>query len=81
MADEGDFWREVKKERQEKKHSNEDSSIRLLKHRGIKYEVLSESSSHYRIGDWSFWPTTGKFYNPKTGKKGRGVRNLLKIIN
>lgn len=35
---------------------------------------------HLVIGDFDFWPSTGLFKNRKTGKKGRGVFNLIKVL-
>lgn len=80
MGDEGEIWNRVKEQRQVKRWDNVDKSLAILKEKGIRYETLNSSVGHYRIGDWNFWPTTGKFYNPKTGKKGRGVFNLIRYI-
>lgn len=77
MGDEGDIWNEVKKQNQAKRWQNVQSSLRILHECGIAYETLDESTAHYRIDGISFWPSTGKFYNPKTGLKGRGVKNLI----
>lgn len=77
---EGTIWDEHKKERAEKKRQNVISSLALLDHKGIEYKTLSEGTRHYRVGDWDFWPSTGKFYNQKTKEKGRGVRNLIKKL-
>lgn len=33
------------------------------------------------IGDFDFYPSTGLFRNRKTNKKGRGIFNLIKLIN
>jgi hypothetical protein len=78
--EESEFWRKYKEAGKEKKAKNEEYSIWLLKDYGIKFEVLDVYSKHYKVGEFSFWPTTGKFYNPKTGEKGRGVKNLIKKL-
>lgn len=78
--DTGEMWKEHKKERRAKKEDNHKKSIALLEERGIKYRILSKENVHYRVGDWDFWPSTGKFYNQKTGEKGRGVFNLIKKV-
>ncbi len=78
--DEGDFWRRFKEQKSKKKKKNVESSLSVLQKRGINYKTLSERSRHYRIGDWNFWPSTGKFHNQKTGVKGRGVFNLIKKL-
>ena len=80
MSEEGEIWGEIKKERQEKKWQNEKKSLDILREKGIEFEVLSEESAHYRVGQFDFWPTTGKFYNQRTAEGGRGVFNLLKRL-
>lgn len=79
--DEFEMWNLHKVERREKRWDNFHKSCQVLKDRGIMFKVLSEKEGHLRVGDyWSFWPTTGKFYNQKTKEKGRGVFNLIKQI-
>lgn len=80
MGDEGEIWNEYRKERREKKRDNEEKSLALLREIGIPYRVLNESTSHYRVGGYDYWPTTGKFYNQKTKEVGRGVKNLINKI-
>ncbi len=75
-----EMWEEYREIGKNKKLKNLKSSLKILDDRGIKYKTLNESV-HYRIDDWDFWPTTGKFYNKKTGEKGRGVFNLIKKLN
>lgn len=78
--EEGDFWRKFKKDSQEKRWSNNENSLKLLQEKGIKYQTLDSTIGHYRIGDFDFWATTGKFYNRKLKKAGRGVFNLIRLI-
>jgi hypothetical protein len=80
MSEDGEIWEGIRKDGQAKRRRNEEMSIALLSESGIKYEVLSKDSCHYRVGRFSFWPTTGKYYDPKTGEKGRGVFKLIRII-
>ena len=77
---EGEIWREYRAERQRKKANNEHFSIELLRSKGIKIIELSRLNCHYRVGEFDFWPTTGKFYCQKTGQKGRGVKNLIEKL-
>ena len=79
--EEGDFYRRIKKQSQEKRWDNNEKSLKILQEKGIKYEVLNSNISHYRIGDFDFWATTGKFYNRKLKKAGRGVFNLIKFLD
>lgn len=67
-----------KEERRIKKLNNKSWSLNHLLELGIGYKKLSQW--HYRIGDYDFWPTTGKYLNRKTNDKGRGVLNLIKKI-
>ena len=80
MSEEGDIWRAVNEANTKKRWDNKENSLKLLNQREIKYICLSEGEAHYRIGDFDFWPTTGKFINRKTKKSGRGVFNLIKIL-
>lgn len=77
---ENEDWEQHKKDRRKKRWQNNDQSMRLLENSGIDYEILNASLGHYRVGDFDFWATTGKFYNQKTKEKGRGVFNLIKKI-
>lgn len=80
MSEDGDIWRAIHEDRRKKRWSNNRQSLALLRSLGSEYKTLNESVSHYRVGDFDFWPTTGKFYNQRTGQKGRGVRNLIRIV-
>lgn len=50
-------------------------AIRVLNERQIPFVRLSPY--HFRMGVIDFWPTSGKFYNRKTGLKGNGLKDLL----
>lgn len=80
MAEEGEMWKDYKKHQQEKRWKNNEQSLKILRDKGIMVTILNEDQAHYRIKGFNFWATTGKFYNPHTGEKGRGVMNLLKVI-
>lgn len=81
MSEDSEMWNKIHEDGKAKRWRNAEWSIQFLKDLGIAFRVLNEESSHYRVGDFDFWPTTGKFYNQKTGQKGRGVKNLIKTIN
>lgn len=80
MGDEGDIWKDIRKERQQKRWANHHSSMAILRRNGVSYQLLDESTGHYRLGDYDFWPTTGRFMNRRDGEKGRGVFNLMKEL-
>lgn len=75
--DEGEYWKQFKTGRQVKRWQNVDQSLALLRSHGIEYETLNADIAHYRVRGWSFWPTTGKYFDPKSGISGRGVQNLI----
>lgn len=79
MGDHGDFWRDIRESRQKKKQQNLNLSVEILRKAKIEFMQLSEH--HLRVGDFDFWPSTGKFINMKTLRRGRGVFSLLKILN
>jgi len=71
----GEIWDEIHEEERTKKESNLKNSIAILESKGIKYQKFSDY--HYRIKNFDFWPSTGKFYNKISKKYGRGVFNLI----
>lgn len=74
-------WKKVKEESKKKRWSNYQKSIEMLSKKGISYRVLDHLTGHIRVGKYDFWPTTGKFYDPKTKETGRGVKNLIEKLN
>jgi len=80
MSEDGEMWQAIKEERRKKRWSNLEQSLKALQRVGISYQVLNADIGHYRIGDYDFWPSTGKFINRKTKYTGRGVFNLIKRI-
>jgi hypothetical protein len=75
----GEVFAALKEHNRKKKQSNHENSMALLKERGYSFEQLSDT--HYRYGDFDFWPSTGKFVKRSTGKYKRGVFNLLKELD
>lgn len=80
MGDMGEFWKDVgpalKKDSQEKRANNLMQSLSALQQNGIEFNQLSPT--HFRVGDFDYWPSTGLFINRKTQRRGRGVFNLIK---
>lgn len=79
-SDDSEMWAERKQQSKVKKLKNIIGSLYILEERKIEYKILNESLGHYRVIDFDFWPSTGKFYNQKTKEKGRGVFNLIKRL-
>jgi hypothetical protein len=78
MSDIGDYFKAYKEIRKKKKSDNLENSLKILKENGITIEQLNQHM--YRVDRFNFWPTTGKYYDPKTNEKGRGVFNLMKAL-
>lgn len=79
MSEMGEFWRDVNGYGKQKRHSNMKSSTDLLTNQNIPF-VSHNNGIHLVVLDrWDFWPSTGLFIDRKTSKKGRGVKNLLRI--
>ena len=78
MGDMREVGLALRARQREKKEQNYRSSKALLDARGVKY--IEKPNRQLMVGDYNFWPSTGAYYNPKTGKKGRGVRNFLREI-
>ena len=73
-------WEKSREDSYKKRWGNNEKSLKILNDKGIVYKILNASLAHYRVGDFDFWATTGKFYNQKTKQKGRGVFNLIKLV-
>ncbi len=78
MSDLGETFKAYKQERREKKTLNAINSEDILIQRNIPFKKFTED--HYRVGDYNFWPSTGLFIHVKENKRGRGVFNLLKLV-
>lgn len=95
MGDVGEFWKDVapamKQESQERRAGNRENSAKILEEKGFKFETKNDGA-HLIVRRGAmvadFWPGTGKFIvrpskapgAPKTGKIGRGVFNLIKVM-
>jgi len=78
----GEAFNALRKERQEKRASNRENSAAYLAGRGITFVVKNDGAHLIVEGKEcfiDFWPGTGK-WNSRCGKKGFGVRNLVKFI-
>lgn len=81
MSDEGEFWRDVREAGRQCRQRNRLYSPTILAERGIHFEVKNGGAHLIVTGRdclIDFWPGTGK-YIARDGRKGRGVRNLMKL--
>lgn len=76
MGDMGDLYRDYRIQKKEKKFQNLEYAINVLK----DYEYRQADEYLFKVGPFDFWPSTGLFINRETGKKGRGINNLLPLI-
>jgi hypothetical protein len=76
----GDFWRDVKSARQQKRADNRASSAELLKAAGIDFEEKN-GGAHLivkavgRVVD--FWPGTGRWIVRGSSRAHYGVKRLI----
>ena len=79
MGDMGDMYREWTAHKKEKKTLNAEQSITYLINHGVRFETFT--ASHLRVEEnYDFWPSTGLFIHRVTKQRGRGVRNLIKLL-
>lgn len=62
----------------ENKIKKVNKTIELLERRN--HLVEQKANGHIRVSGCDFWCTSEKFYNPKTGEKGIGLRNFIMMI-
>ncbi|MFA5617302.1 MAG: hypothetical protein WDK95_10635 [Syntrophorhabdaceae bacterium] len=87
MSDIGDTYKAFKKERlvgkKQRRRENLAYAEDLFKKMCITYRRCSDI--HWKIPfgniEIEFWPTTGKYGHQKSNAYGRGIYNLLKLIN
>lgn len=70
-------FKAMKEEGRRKRALNLSSSLRLLAAAGVEFKLLS--STHARVGEYDFWPSTGLFIHTKTKKRNRGVQKLIRL--
>lgn len=64
--------------RKKKRHQNIATSRNYLKSKKIKF--LEQSEFLWKVGEFYFTPTTGRFQNLDGTKKGIGVKILVKMV-
>lgn len=81
MSDIGELYSALKEVQRDKKIKNIESSLALLRARSIEYKVCNVGNHHTLVaGRYDFWPSTGLWQDRKSGERGRGVLNLIKLI-
>lgn len=77
MGDMGDLFNDLRDHKKQEKRKNLDYAENVLQ--GYEHRQVDEYL--FKIGDFDFWPSTGLFKNRVTKKKGRGINNLLPLID
>lgn len=78
----GNDWRSLHEFSQAKRALNRSGSAKLLKDEGIEF-TESNGGAHLIITSpigVDFWPGTGLWITKKKKTRGRGVRNLIKLL-
>jgi len=81
MGDMGDIFRDMTEYKKQKRASNTKNSTAILKLNNIEFESKNFGAHLIVKGEKElidYWPSTGKFIT-RSGKKGRGVKRLLKL--
>ncbi len=81
MSEISELYEAYREVRKDKKIANIESSLKLLRSHAVGYQVLNGCNHHTLVaGQFDFWPSTGKWRDRKSGKRGRGVWDLIKSI-
>ncbi len=77
-----EFWKAIRKSRQQKRSENRESSLVYLKERSITF-IEKNDGAHLIVygteGLIDFWPGTGRWRTRKGNQTGFGVRNLVDL--
>lgn len=79
MSDIYEGYAEQRERSVEKRARNRETSAEALTRAGIFFRSYN-NGAHLKTVDFDFWPGTGLFINQKTGARGRGVFNLIKLL-
>ena len=78
-----EYWKDIRKARQENRADNRKNSSLYLSDHGIEF-TSKNGDAHLIVKNGNslidFWPGTGRWIS-RCGRKGFGVRNLVKFIS
>ena len=80
MSEIGELFTALREQRRIKKLSNLEQSTNILKEKNINF-VSRNNGIHLIVGNFDFYPSTGKFINRISKKDGRGIFNLIKKLD
>ena len=80
MSEIAETYNALRHYRSIKRYKNKISSTEILTKHGIPF--ISKSNGVHLIvsGRYDYWPSTGLYINRETGKRKRGVFNLIKEV-
>ena len=81
MGDMAEVFNDMKKANKAKRAKNTSDSTKRLEQEGIEFESKNWGAHLVVQGKhevFDFWPSTGLFISRTTGKRRRGVFNLIK---
>lgn len=74
------MFRAMNAESKRRRRVNTENSTQLLQSHNIPFDSRNDGS-HLIVAGYDFWPSTGLFISRDTEKRrGRGVKNLIKLI-
>jgi hypothetical protein len=80
MGDMGDYFRDVDAAMRADKELRLEETMEILSHSGLPFEN-HDCGRHliFRYGKHviDFWPTTGRWFDRKTNRRGRWIERLL----
>lgn len=80
MGELGEIFREMKEQKQKKRHNNMHNSLRVLGSKGVGFESLNHGY-HLRVeGVIDFYPTTGLWITVDKSERGRGVMLMIRYL-
>lgn len=80
MSDMGDAFKAMREDSIRKKQKNKEHCTKRLKMSSIPFVSYNDGVHLFVVDTFDYWPSTGLFKHRKSGKSGRGIMNLIKII-
>jgi hypothetical protein len=78
--DMADDFRALREESQRRRQSNREQSPLALTAAGLQFTVHNDGAHLVVCARWDFWPGTGKWIDRKTKRGGRGVFQLIRMV-
>ena len=76
----GEIFYAMKEAGKERRRKNRKNGLEKVEKKGLRYTVHNDGAHIVIAGRIDYWPGTGLFKDRITGKRGRGVKKLMKHI-